>query len=48
MTANRVDVTSPVVTQEMTLKQLKAWLDGTCRSPKEKILKARLRAMLPG
>jgi hypothetical protein len=42
-----VQVTAPAVTHEVTFKQLRDWLNGTCRSPKERIVKERLKALLP-
>jgi hypothetical protein len=41
-----IEVKSPAVRHEMTLRQLRQWLDGTCASPKEKLVKERLKALL--
>ena len=34
-----VEVRAPSVTHEITVNQVRQWLDGTCKSPREKILK---------
>ena len=41
-----IEVKSPAVRHEITVRQLRQWLDGTCTSPKEKLAKERLKAML--
>lgn len=41
----RVEVTSSVV-HTLTQKKLDAWLDADCRSPKERVTKDRLKALL--
>jgi hypothetical protein len=47
MTRIEVQVKAPAVTHEITFKQLRDWLQGTCRSPKERLTKNRLKALLP-
>ena len=42
-----VQVKAPAVTHEVTFKQLRDWLDGTCKSPKDRIVKDRLKSLLP-
>jgi hypothetical protein len=42
-----VEVTAPAVTHEITFKHLRDWLNGTCRSPKDRIVKDRLKSLLP-
>jgi hypothetical protein len=42
-----VEVTAPAVTHEVTFKQLRDWLNGTCRSPKDRMVKDRLKSLLP-
>jgi hypothetical protein len=39
-------VKSPAVRHEITVRQLRQWLDGTCASPKEKLVEERLKALL--
>ena len=41
-----IEVKTPAVRHEITLRQLRQWLDGTCASPKEKLVKERLKALL--
>lgn len=36
-----------VVRHEVTLKKVQDWLNGNTRSPREKVLKERLKTMLP-
>ena len=40
-----VSITTSVV-HTVTMQKVEAWLNGTCRSPKEKVTKERLKAML--
>jgi hypothetical protein len=42
-----IEVSAPAVTHEVTLKQLRDWLNGTCRSPKDRLAKERLRSLFP-
>jgi hypothetical protein len=42
-----VEVAAPTVTHEITFKQLRDWLNGTCRSPKDRLKKGRLKSLLP-
>jgi hypothetical protein len=46
MTRLEVEVKAPPVRHEITVRQVRQWLDGTCASPKERVLKERLKAML--
>ena len=41
-----VEVASPSVTHTLTVKKVREWLDGACRSPNEKLAKERLKALL--
>jgi hypothetical protein len=34
------------ITHTLTLSRVQQWLDGTCRSPKEKLTKERLKTLL--
>jgi len=34
------------ITHTLTLSRVQQWLDGACRSPKEKVTKERLKALL--
>jgi hypothetical protein len=43
-----VEVKSPNVTHTLTMQKLQEWLDGTCKSPNEKITKKRLKELLAG
>ena len=40
------EVKSPNVTHIVSLQKLHQWLDGTCKSPTEKITKKRLKELL--
>lgn len=46
MTSIEVHVKQAAVTHEITVKQLRQWLDATCRSPRERIVKERLKTLL--
>ena len=46
MTSIRVEVKGPAVTHDVTFKDVQAWLQGVCRSPKERAVKERLKAIL--
>jgi hypothetical protein len=48
MTSISVEVRAPAVSHEVTLRQLRQWVDGTCTGPREALLKQRLKAVLPG
>jgi hypothetical protein len=39
-------VTAPVVRHELTVRQVREWLDGVCRSPKDRLTKERLKSMI--
>ena len=41
-----VDVRSPSVTHTVTMRKVREWLDGACKSPSEKVTKERLKALL--
>ena len=41
----KVEVRSSV-THTVTLKRVEAWVNGTCKSPKERVLKDRLKELL--
>jgi len=43
-----VEVKAPAVQHELTLKQIRQWLDGASNSPKDKVAKDRLRQRLMG
>jgi hypothetical protein len=43
-----VEVKSPNVTHEVTMRKVQEWLDGTCKSPNEKVTKQRLKGLLAG
>jgi hypothetical protein len=43
---HEVQVKAPAVRHQVNMKQIRTWLEGTCRSPKEKITKERLKALL--
>lgn len=43
-----VEVKAPAVQHQLTLKQIRQWLESTCHSPKEKVTKERLRQRLSG
>jgi hypothetical protein len=43
-----VEVRSPNITHVVTMQKLQQWLDGTCKSPNEKITKKRLKELLAG
>lgn len=47
VTEIQVSVTAPVVTHHVTIRQLKEWITSTSRSPKEAVLKERLKSLLP-
>ncbi len=47
MTKIEVRVTTPTVTHEVTLKQLLDWINGTCTSPRDRLLKDRVKELLP-
>jgi hypothetical protein len=46
MTSNRMEVKGPGVTHDVTFKDVLVWLQGVCRSPKERAVKERLKAIL--
>jgi hypothetical protein len=46
MTPIGVVVTAPVVTHQVTMKQVRQWLNEGSRGPRETLLKERLKAML--
>jgi hypothetical protein len=46
MTSIRVEVKGPAVSHEVTFKDVQGWLNGVCRSPKERAVKERLKAIL--
>ena len=41
-----VEVAGPSVTHTVTVKKVHEWLGGTCRSPNERLVKERLKALL--
>ena len=41
-----VEVAGPAVTHTLTVKKVREWLDGACRSPNEKVAKERLKGLL--
>ena len=43
-----VEVRSPNVTHEVTMRKVQEWLDGACKSPNEKVTKQRLKGLLAG
>lgn len=47
MTPISIEVVN-VVRHEVTLQKIRQWLNGTCRSPRERVLKDRLKEMIPG
>lgn len=47
MTRIEVQVRGPAVRHELTLGQVRRWLESSTASPKERILKDRLRQLLP-
>jgi hypothetical protein len=44
----RVSVRQPVVEHVVEMRRFEAWLDGAARSPRERILKEKLKAMMRG
>ena len=48
LTTIQIRVNAPSVSHEVTLKQVRQWLDSTCSGPKERLVKDRLKSMLPG
>jgi hypothetical protein len=46
LTAVTVKVRNPEVSHEVKIQDFENWLNRGCRSPKETVLKARLRQML--
>jgi len=40
-----IQVKLPAVRHEVTLKQLREWLTSTCKTPKERVLKERLKQL---
>jgi hypothetical protein len=47
MTSIQVEAVAPAVKHEVTVKQIRQWLNSNCTSPSEKVMKDRLRALLP-
>jgi hypothetical protein len=45
MTAIEVQVQLPTVRHEVTWKQVREWLTATCKTPKERALKERLKVL---
>ena len=45
-TSIRVEVKGPAVSHEVTFEDVQGWRDGVCRSPKERAVKERLKAIL--
>ena len=43
-----VEVKSPNVTHAVTMRRVLEWLEGGCKSPNEKVTKARLKSLLTG
>jgi hypothetical protein len=41
-----VEVAGPSFTHSLTVKKVREWLDGACRSPNEKLAKERLKGTL--
>lgn len=42
----RITVRQPVVEHVVEMRRFEAWLNGTARSPREKIVKEKLKGML--
>ena len=43
-----VKIQSPAVTHTVSLHRVREWLNGACKSPNEKVTKARLKGLLVG
>jgi hypothetical protein len=41
-----IEVKSPPVRHEITVGQVRQWLESTCSSPRERLVKERLKGML--
>ena len=41
-----IEVTTPAVVYTVTLKRVRDWLDGAAKSPKDRVLKERLKELL--
>ena len=48
LTSATVKVRHPEVTHVVKIQDFERWLNGSCKSPAEKILKSRLRQILSG
>ena len=42
----QIEVKSPSVTHTVTMRKVQDWLNGACKSPNEKVVKERLKALL--
>lgn len=42
----QVEVRSPSVTHEVTMRKVREWLEGACKSPNDKLVKERLKGVL--
>jgi hypothetical protein len=47
LTQLEIEVRAPIVRHQLSVRQVRQWVDGITPSPKEKLLKERLRQMLP-
>lgn len=46
LTPIEIEVRAPATLHSVTLRHIRQWLDGASRSPKERVLRDRLREML--
>ncbi|MBL8211015.1 MAG: hypothetical protein JNK87_09905 [Bryobacterales bacterium] len=47
ITQLEIEVRAPIVRHQLSVRQVRQWVDGVTASPKEKLVKERLRQMLP-
>jgi hypothetical protein len=46
MTSIQVEAVSPAVRHEVTVKQIRQWLNSNCTSPRERVMKERLKGLI--
>jgi hypothetical protein len=42
----QVEAVSPAVRHEVTIKQIRQWLNSNCTSPRERVMKERLKGLI--